>query len=159
MHRLTRCVCSLAFGASSVHVILARHPPPHRRHFRGCGAVAPLFHGVAKAAASLFPLLVEFNSEFFALSAEFNSEFSLLVFLLFGTDRVFAQNLRAVALSRGLSVICNGVSQVNKHSDPARLSRELPGSAVLFSGLSAPVNEEFLLSITRCTVCLVLSAV
>ena len=114
---------------------------------------------VAKAAASLFPLLVEFNSEFFAFSDEFNSEFSLLVFLLFGTDRVFVQNLRAVALSRGLSVICNGVSQVNKHSDPARLSRELPGSAVLFSGLSAPVNEEFLLSITRCTVCLVLSAV
>ena len=78
---------------------------------------------------------------------------------IFGTDRVIAQNLRAVALTRGLYVICNAVSQVYKHSDPACLSRELPGSAVLFSGLSAPVNEEFLLSFTRCTVCLVLSAV
>ena len=106
-----------------------------------------------------FPASSRIQFRISAFRVEFNSEFSLLVFLLFGTDRVFAQNLRAVALSRGLSVICNGVSQVNKHSDPARLSRELPGSAVLFSGLSAPVNEEFLLSITRCTFCLVLSAV
>ena len=113
----------------------------------------------SESCSFTFPASSQIQVRIFALSVEFKLEFFSWRFSIFGTNRVFAQNLRAVALTRGLYVICNAVSQVYKHSDPACLSRELPGSAVLFSGLSAPVNEEFLLSITRCTVCLVLSAV
>ena len=81
---------------------------------------------VAKAAASLFPLLVEFKFEFLLLASNSSSNSFCGVLQFFGTNpnRVFAQNLRAVALTRGLYVICNAVSQVYKHSDPACLSRE-----------------------------------
>ena len=119
------------------------HPPPRRHQFRGSGAVAPLFRGVAKSCSLYFSRHHTLHSIPNLIVVVSKCRFQFRISLSsFGTYRVIAKYLPRIALAAAAPVLnthsqlfidCFEASCSNfvlpslSYREPARLSRELPG--------------------------------